>query len=186
MALRGEYSIEAGQGFAGSIARKGEAEILIDAAHDPRIVNTIRVIDMVCKVDTPFGPCWHRYTRDGYGEHADGSPFDGTGIGRAWPLLAVICRAPEFPTGAIWPWSTPFTDSSAVVPSTGCPPGVSTQCRYGAWPSEQGAMESRPFPFQVMTCEADAPASRRDANAPTISRAKMATLFTLFPPYQSK
>jgi hypothetical protein len=24
---------------------------------------------------------------DGYGEHADGRPFDGTGIGRAWPLL---------------------------------------------------------------------------------------------------
>jgi len=25
--------------------------------------------------------------RDGYGEHEDGSPFDGTGIGRGWPLL---------------------------------------------------------------------------------------------------
>src|SRR5690606_9315739 len=24
---------------------------------------------------------------DGYGEHADGSPFDGIGIGRGWPLL---------------------------------------------------------------------------------------------------
>jgi hypothetical protein len=24
---------------------------------------------------------------DGYGEHADGSPFDGRGTGRAWPLL---------------------------------------------------------------------------------------------------
>ena len=24
---------------------------------------------------------------DGYGEHADGSPFDGAGIGRIWPLL---------------------------------------------------------------------------------------------------
>jgi glucoamylase len=24
---------------------------------------------------------------DGYGEHADGSPFDGTGVGRIWPLL---------------------------------------------------------------------------------------------------
>jgi glucoamylase len=36
----------------------------------------------------PQGPCWYRYNGDGYGEHADGSPFDGTGIGRAWPLLA--------------------------------------------------------------------------------------------------
>ena len=38
-------------------------------------------------MDTPHGPLWHRYTEDGYGEHGDGSPFDGTGIGRAWPLL---------------------------------------------------------------------------------------------------
>ena len=29
----------------------------------------------------------HRYNDDGYGEHADGAPFDGTGIGRGWPLL---------------------------------------------------------------------------------------------------
>ncbi len=57
------------------------------AADDPRIVNTVRVIDATLKVDTPRGPCWHRYSNDGYGERADGSPFDGTGIGRAWPLL---------------------------------------------------------------------------------------------------
>src|SRR5207253_763540 len=30
---------------------------------------------------------WHRYNGDGYGEHEDGAPFDGTGVGRAWPLL---------------------------------------------------------------------------------------------------
>ena len=47
----------------------------------------MRVIDERLKVDTPGGPAWHRYSDDGYGEHADGSPFDGTGIGRAWPLL---------------------------------------------------------------------------------------------------
>ncbi len=57
------------------------------AADDPRIVNTVKVIDLCTKVETPRGPCWHRYVHDGYGEHADGSPFDGTGIGRAWPLL---------------------------------------------------------------------------------------------------
>jgi glucoamylase len=57
------------------------------AADDPRIVNTVKVIDAVLKVETPFGPAWHRYNEDGYGEHEDGSPFDGTGIGRAWPLL---------------------------------------------------------------------------------------------------
>ena len=57
------------------------------APQDSRIVNTVKVIDALLKVDTPVGPCWHRYNGDGYGEHADGSPFDGTGIGRAWPLL---------------------------------------------------------------------------------------------------
>ena len=55
--------------------------------NDPRIVNTVKVIDHFLKVDTPQGPCWHRYSDDGYGEHTDGSPFDGTGVGRAWPLL---------------------------------------------------------------------------------------------------
>ncbi len=57
------------------------------ASDDPRIVNTVKVIDALLKVKTPNGPSWHRYNDDGYGEHADGSPFDGTGIGRAWPLL---------------------------------------------------------------------------------------------------
>jgi glucoamylase len=56
-------------------------------ADDPRIMNTVKVIDATLKVDTPHGPAWRRYDGDGYGEHADGSPFDGTGIGRAWPLL---------------------------------------------------------------------------------------------------
>lgn len=57
------------------------------APDDPRIVDTVKVIDATLKVDTPRGPAWHRYQGDGYGEHADGAPFDGTGIGRAWPLL---------------------------------------------------------------------------------------------------
>lgn len=55
--------------------------------HDPRIVNTLRVLDALLGVETRFGPAWHRYNEDGYGEHDDGSPFDGTGVGRAWPLL---------------------------------------------------------------------------------------------------
>jgi glucoamylase len=58
------------------------------APDDPRIVNTVQVIDAILKVDLPFGPGWHRYDDDGYGEHEDGSPFDGTGVGRVWPLLA--------------------------------------------------------------------------------------------------
>jgi glucoamylase len=57
------------------------------APDDPRILNTVQAIDALLKVETPNGPVWHRYNDDGYGEHEDGSPFDGTGIGRAWPLL---------------------------------------------------------------------------------------------------
>lgn len=58
------------------------------APDDPRILNTIKVVDAVLRVKLPQGPCWYRYNGDGYGEHADGSAFDGTGIGRPWPLLS--------------------------------------------------------------------------------------------------
>jgi glucoamylase len=58
------------------------------APDDPRILNTIKMIDALLKIDLPQGPCWYRYNGDGYGEHENGSPFDGTGIGRPWPLLA--------------------------------------------------------------------------------------------------
>jgi glucoamylase len=55
---------------------------------DPRIQDTIRVVDKLLAVETPSGTLYRRYNRDGYGEHADGRSFDGSGIGRAWPLLA--------------------------------------------------------------------------------------------------
>jgi glucoamylase len=54
---------------------------------DPLIRDSVKVADALLKVDTPNGPAWHRYNGDGYGEHADGRPFDGRGRGRAWPLL---------------------------------------------------------------------------------------------------
>jgi len=57
------------------------------AADDPHILNTIKVIDATLKFDNPLGPVWYRYNGDGYGEHVDGKPFDGIGIGRPWPLL---------------------------------------------------------------------------------------------------
>ena len=56
-------------------------------AEDPLIVASVKVADALLKVETPSGPSWHRYNEDGYGEHDDGSPYDGTGRGRAWPLL---------------------------------------------------------------------------------------------------
>jgi glucoamylase len=54
---------------------------------DPLILGSLRLADALLKVDTPYGPAWRRYHDDGYGEHDDGSPYDGTGRGRPWPLL---------------------------------------------------------------------------------------------------
>ena len=56
-------------------------------ANDPYVRDSVAVIDALLKTGTPHGPVWHRYNGDGYGEHDDGSPFDGTGCGRGWPLL---------------------------------------------------------------------------------------------------
>jgi len=59
----------------------------IRSPSDPIILDSLKVIDAVLKTDTPFGPCWHRYNFDGYGQKDDGGPFDGWGRGRLWPLL---------------------------------------------------------------------------------------------------
>ena len=56
-------------------------------ADDPLILGSLRLADALLKTDTPNGPVWHRYLGDGYGEHEDGRAYDGTGIGRGWPLL---------------------------------------------------------------------------------------------------
>ncbi len=54
---------------------------------DPLIVDTLKVLDAVLKIDTPTGPVWRRYNHDGYGQRKDGGPYEGWGQGRAWPLL---------------------------------------------------------------------------------------------------
>lgn len=54
---------------------------------DPLIEDSLAVVDAMLKVETPFGPCWHRYNHDGYGQRPDGGPYEGWGTGRAWPLL---------------------------------------------------------------------------------------------------
>lgn len=59
----------------------------IRAPNDPLIEDSLRVVDAVLKVETPLGPCWRRYNHDGYGQRADGGPYAGWGVGRAWPLL---------------------------------------------------------------------------------------------------
>jgi glucoamylase len=54
---------------------------------DQRIVDTVALVDELLAVELPTGVAYRRYNGDGYGEHDDGSPFDGTGVGRPWPLL---------------------------------------------------------------------------------------------------
>jgi len=56
-------------------------------AHDPRIRDSVKVADTLLRVETPSGPVFRRYNEDGYGEKADGSAFDGNGVGRLWPIL---------------------------------------------------------------------------------------------------
>jgi glucoamylase len=56
-------------------------------AKDPIVRDSIGVIDRVIKRDLPQGPGWRRYNHDGYGQKDDGGAFDGTGVGRCWPIL---------------------------------------------------------------------------------------------------
>ena len=58
------------------------------AGRDAAIIESLPEVDATIKVDTPNGDLWYRYNHDGYGEKADGSPYDGTGVGRLWPLLS--------------------------------------------------------------------------------------------------
>ncbi len=59
----------------------------IRRADDPLIVDSLKVVDHVLKIETPNGTSWRRYNHDGYGQRKDGGPYMGWGQGRAWPLL---------------------------------------------------------------------------------------------------
>ncbi|THG31325.1 glucan 1,4-alpha-glucosidase [Glaciibacter flavus] len=60
----------------------------VKAPTDAAVASSLPEVDATIKVDTPNGAMWYRYNHDGYGEKADGSPYDGTGVGRLWPLLS--------------------------------------------------------------------------------------------------
>src|SRR5207237_4514312 len=51
------------------------------------IVDSLKVVDHCLKIETPFGDCWRRYNHDGYGQKKDGDAYNGSGQGRAWPIL---------------------------------------------------------------------------------------------------
>lgn len=61
----------------------------VKAPNDPAVAHSLAAVDQSLRYVTPQGDeTWRRYTFDGYGEKADGAPWDGTGIGRPWPLLS--------------------------------------------------------------------------------------------------
>ncbi len=57
-------------------------------ANSPYITLSLPVIDSTIKQTVNGNSYWYRYNHDGYGEHASGSNYDGTGIGRLWPNLS--------------------------------------------------------------------------------------------------
>jgi glucoamylase len=60
----------------------------IRKADDPLIEASVKVIDKELRHDFPQGPCFKRYSHDGYGQHDDGGAFTTYGRGRPWPLLS--------------------------------------------------------------------------------------------------
>jgi glucoamylase len=63
------------------------ARLGLRAADDPLMRDSVEVYDATLQRDLPGGPSWRRYPFDGYGQKADGSAFDGVGVGRCWPIL---------------------------------------------------------------------------------------------------
>ena len=56
--------------------------------HDRLLVESLKLIDQLIKVETPVGDAWYRYNHDAYGETPDGGKYDGrNGVGRLWTLL---------------------------------------------------------------------------------------------------
>jgi glucoamylase len=57
-------------------------------ANSPYITLSLQVIDSTIKQTINGNSYWFRYNHDGYGEHVDGSNYNGTGTGRLWPILS--------------------------------------------------------------------------------------------------
>jgi glucoamylase len=60
----------------------------VKPADDLLIVESLKLIDQLIKVETPYGDAWYRYNHDAYGETPSGGDYDGRhGVGRLWTLL---------------------------------------------------------------------------------------------------
>lgn len=88
----------------------------IRPADDPAVVDSVAAYDAALKTDMPYGPVWHRYSHDGYGEPESGEPYTGNGKGRAWPLLTgerghyALARGDD---------PTPYLDTMAATTTAG-------------------------------------------------------------------
>jgi glucoamylase len=62
----------------------------IRAANDDIIVDSVRVVDAVIRMNLPQGPAFYRYNHDGYGQGVEGQDWreHTVGVGRPWPLLS--------------------------------------------------------------------------------------------------
>ncbi len=59
----------------------------VRAADDPHITSSLGVVDKMIRFDRDGKIAFYRFNGDGFGEKEDGSPFDGSGVGRPWPLI---------------------------------------------------------------------------------------------------
>jgi glucoamylase len=89
-----ELNNNAGTFMENEIIDAGFLELVrlgIKSPSDPLIVKSLKVVDQILKVKTPNGEGFYRYNHDGYGEMADGRPwnFDRkySGKGHLWALL---------------------------------------------------------------------------------------------------
>ena len=57
-------------------------------ANSPYITQSLTSADSVLQQTVNGNAYWYRYNHDGYGEHSDGSNYNGTGIGRLWPIFS--------------------------------------------------------------------------------------------------
>jgi glucoamylase len=90
-----ELNNNAGTFLENEIVDAGFLELVrlgIKSPNDPLIVKSLKVVDEVLKIDTPHGEGFYRYNNDGYGEMADGRPWNWdlkyTGKGHLWALLS--------------------------------------------------------------------------------------------------
>jgi glucoamylase len=65
-----------------SIVDMGFLELVrqgIYPANSPYITSSLQVVDATIEETINGNHYWHRYNHDGYGEHANGSDYDGSG-----------------------------------------------------------------------------------------------------------